>query len=57
MEVVLNLEIIFGQMAIFYYINPTDPWAWEIFSSSGVFFNFILQRLEVFVRQFFNLLG
>jgi hypothetical protein len=33
----------------FYYVNPTDPWAWEIFSSSDIFFNFFLQKHEVLV--------
>jgi hypothetical protein len=35
----------------FYYINPANPRAWEIFPSSEIFFDFFLQRLEVLVTQ------
>jgi hypothetical protein len=31
----------FGRMLIFYYVNPTDPWAWEIFPTSDAFFHFL----------------
>lgn len=31
----------------FYYINPTNPWAWDIFPSSDIFFNFF-NDLKVF---------
>ena len=37
----------------FYYINPANPWVWEIILSSE-FFNFFLQRLEVLVIQTFH---
>ena len=36
----------FRQDRHFYYINPANPWAWEIFPSSEISFNFFLQRLE-----------
>jgi hypothetical protein len=41
----------------FYYINPDNSWAWEIFPSSENFFGFFLQSLEVLVIQIFHLLG
>ena len=41
----------------FYYINPANPWAWEIFPSSEKFFNFFLQRLEVLIIQSFHFPG
>jgi hypothetical protein len=41
----------------FYYVNPTNPWAWEISSFSEVFFHFFLKRLEVLVIQLFHLPG
>ena len=40
----------FWQDGHFYYINPANPWAWEIFPSSEIF-EFFLQRLEVLVIQ------
>ena len=40
----------------FYYINPANPWVWEIILSSE-FFNFFLQRLEVLVIQTFHFLS
>ena len=33
----------------FYLINPANPWAWDIFPSSEIFFDFFLQRLEVLI--------
>ena len=45
------------QDGYFYYINPTSPFAWEIFLSSENFNNFFLQRFEVLFIQIFHLLG
>jgi hypothetical protein len=45
------------QVGHFYYINPANPSAWEIFSSSEISFDFFLERLEVLVIQFIHLLG
>lgn len=45
---VLNLEITFGRMAIFHYINPANSWPWENFPPSGVFLLFFLQYLKSF---------
>ena len=28
----------------FYYINPANPWAWKIFPSSEIFFDFFLKN-------------
>lgn len=53
---VLNLEITFGRMAIFHYINPANSGAWEIFPPSGVVLIFFLQYLRVFVAEAFHLL-
>jgi len=44
----------FWQNGHFYYINPANPWAWEIFSSE--IFSFFLQRLEALVIQVFTCL-
>ena len=41
----------FWQDNHFYYINPPNPGAWEIFPSSEIFLDFFLQRLEVLVMQ------
>ena len=46
----------FLQEGHFYYINPANSWAWEIFPSSEIF-DFFLQRLEVLVIQVFHLLS
>jgi hypothetical protein len=45
------------QAVHFCYINLANLWAWEIFPSSKMFFDFFLQRLEVLVIQIFHLLG
>ena len=45
----------FWQDSHFDYINPANPWAWEIFPPSEIFFNFFLQRLEALVIQIFLL--
>jgi hypothetical protein len=42
----------FWQDIHFYYIDPANPWAWEIFLPSEIFFNFFLQRLEVIIQIF-----
>ena len=42
MGIALNLKIAFGKIAIFYYVNSGYPRSGEIFSLSGVFFNFFL---------------
>jgi hypothetical protein len=47
----------FWQGDHFSYINPANPWAWEIFAFSEIVFDFFLQRLEVLVIQIFHLLG
>jgi len=47
----------FRQNGHLYYINPANPWAWEIFLSSEIFLNFFLQRFEVLVIQIFHLFG
>jgi len=31
----------------FTYVNATNPWTWEIFSLSDIFFNFLLQQLKL----------
>jgi hypothetical protein len=41
----------------FYHISPADPWAWEIFPSSELFFNFFHQGLNILVLQIFHFLG
>lgn len=41
----------------FYTVNSSDPWWWEIFPSSNIFFNFFLQWLRIFIIQEFCLLG
>jgi hypothetical protein len=46
----------FLQDGHFYYINPANRWAQEIFPSSEIFFDFFLQRLQVIVIQAFHLL-
>jgi hypothetical protein len=43
-----------------YYINPANPRTWEISPPSQIFFNFFLQKLEVFffyifIRYFLHL--
>jgi hypothetical protein len=38
----------------FPYVNPTNPWAREIFPYSTVFFIFFLQRLEDLFINIFN---
>jgi hypothetical protein len=35
---------------LFYNVDPANPWAWEIFPSSEIFFNFFLK----IPTQFFN---
>ena len=45
---------LFWQDDLFYYINPANSWAWEIFPSSEIF-NFFLQRLVVLIIQIFHL--
>ena len=45
------------QDGFFYYINIINPWAWEIFLSSVVIFDFFLQRSEVIAVQIFHLFG
>jgi hypothetical protein len=47
----------FWQDAHFYYINPANPLAWEIFPSSEIFLDFFLQRIEDLVIQIFQLLS
>jgi hypothetical protein len=47
--------IFFWQDTHFYYFNPASLWAWEIFPSSEIFFNFFLQRLEVLIQIFYLL--
>jgi hypothetical protein len=46
----------FQQDDHFYYINPANPQALKIFSSSEIFFNFFFQRLEVLIMKMFHLL-
>ena len=41
----------------FYYVNSTYQRAWEIFTFSGIFFNFFLQGFKVPVIQVFHLLA
>jgi hypothetical protein len=47
----------FRQNGHFYLINPANVWAWEIFPSSDIFFNFSLQSLEVLIIQIFLFLS
>lgn len=35
----------------FLYVNPNDPWPWEIFLCFDIILNFVIQRLEVLVVQ------
>ena len=46
----------FWQDSHFYNVYPANPWAWEIFLSSEIFFNFFLQRFEVLIIQIFHFL-
>jgi hypothetical protein len=46
----------FQQDGHFYNISSANPWAWKIFPSSEIFFDFFLQRLEVLTIQIFHLL-
>ena len=39
----------------FHYINPANPWEWDIFPSFKIF-DFFLQRLEVLLTQIFHFL-
>jgi hypothetical protein len=48
MGIEVNLQIAFSKMASFYYVNPADPWAWEISPFSEVFFN--LLKISSWVR-------
>ena len=50
MGIALNLYIAFGRIAIFIILIPPYPKAWEIFTVSGIFFNFLLQRIKVLVE-------
>ena len=43
--------VCFLQDSHFYYIDPANPLAWEIFPSSEILFNFFLQRLDVLIIQ------
>jgi hypothetical protein len=52
MGITLNLDSIW-QDGYFYYINPANPWAWEIFPSFEMFFNSFLQRLKFLSFRFF----
>ena len=47
----------FWQDGHFYFINSANPWAWEIFPFSEVFFDFFLQGFEVLVIQIYHLFG
>jgi hypothetical protein len=40
----------------FYNVDPANPWAWEIFPSCEIFFNFFLQRFEVLIITIFHFL-
>jgi hypothetical protein len=48
--------ILMGIALNFYNVYPANPWAWEIFPSSEIFFNFF-QELEVFIIQIFHFLS
>ena len=49
MGIALNLQIAFWLIGYFHYVYPVSKWAWDISPSSGTFFNFFLQILEVLV--------
>lgn len=41
-------------MTSFYYITPFNPWAWQLFLSSYIFFKFFLKALKFSPHKIFN---
>lgn len=41
-------------MTSFYYITPFNPWAWQLFLSSYIFFKFFLKALKFSSHKIFN---
>jgi hypothetical protein len=52
MGIVLYMQLAFGRMVIFYYVNFTDPWAREIFPSSDIFIKFFLKTWRFYHTSF-----
>ena len=49
-----SLSLIYLSVSIQVQVNPANQWAWEIFQSSEIFFDFFLQRFEVLIIQIFT---
>lgn len=48
----------FGKMVgHIYYVKPVNPWSWEVFPSTNIYFNCFLQILEINFIHVFYLLG
>jgi hypothetical protein len=56
MRIALKMWIAFGSIAFFYYVDSTNPWAWEISPPSVVFLDLFLQGFVVFLVEVIHIL-